>query len=91
VSLLWAKPTGGPEAAGPAAPVKQLVVPSADLVQIHGRDIDMSIDALSGPSNGSSAFETDTEISRGRGGYGLQLLHNSNGRHCLVILALSVS
>lgn len=68
VVLHWAKPIKGPDASAAAAPIQQLVIPSADLVQVLGKNVDLSAEALSGPSNGSNTFETDSEISKGRGG-----------------------
>ena len=72
VVLHWAKPLQGPAAAQAKPAVKQLTIPSADLVQIVARDVDMTPEGLSGASlNGAGAFETDSEISRGRGGCAL--------------------
>jgi hypothetical protein len=72
VVLHWAKPLRGPAAATQAPPVKLLTIPATDLVQLIVRDIDLTPEGLSGQSaNGAKSFETDSEISRGRGGYAL--------------------
>ena len=68
VRLCWAKPTKGPESASQATPVKELVIKAEDLVQIHAIEVDLSPEALTGPTNGAAAFGTDSEISKGRGG-----------------------
>ena len=69
VVLHWAKPLRGPAAATQAPPVKLLTIPAADFVQLVVKDIDLTPEGLSGPAaNGTKAFETDSEISRGRGG-----------------------
>ena len=68
VTLCWAKAIRGPEASAQARPVKELVIKPEDLVQIHASEVDLSPEALTGPTNGSGAFGTDSEISRGRGG-----------------------
>ena len=73
VVLHWAKPLHGPAAATQAPPVKLLTVPATDLVQLIVRDLDLTPEGLSGQStNGAKSFETDAEISRGRGGYALR-------------------
>ena len=68
VRLSWAKPLKGPESASQATPVKELVIKAEDLVQIHATEVDLSPEALTGPTNGAAAFGTDSEISKGRGG-----------------------
>ena len=69
VVLYHAKPIKGPEASAQARPVKELVIKPEDLVQILAAGVDLSPEALAGPTNGAAAFGTDSEISRGRGGY----------------------
>lgn len=68
VRLSWAKPIKGPESASQATPVKEVVIKAEDLVQIHATEVDLSPEALTGPTNGAAAFGTDSEISKGRGG-----------------------
>ena len=68
VTLSWAKAIRGPDSSAQARPVKELVIKPEELVQIHASEVDLSPEALSGPTNGSGAFGTDSEISRGRGG-----------------------
>lgn len=67
--LHWARPIRGPGAATPTPAVKKMFIPSADVVQVLAKNVDISEEELSGPVNGSGAFETDSEISKGRGGY----------------------
>jgi hypothetical protein len=69
VVLHWARPIKGPGAAAAPPAVKQMLIPSGDLVQILAKNVDLSEEELSGPLNGANAFETDSEISKGRGGY----------------------
>lgn len=69
VVLHWAKPVQGSAAATPGAPVKQLTIASADVLQITAKDVDLTPEGLSGTSaNGVHSFETDSEISKGKGG-----------------------
>ncbi len=68
VVLHWARPMKGPGAVSAPPAVKQCVIPSADLVQILAKNVDLSEEELSRPLNGANAFETDSEISKGRGG-----------------------
>lgn len=69
VVLHWAKPVQGSAAATPGAPVKQLTIASADVLQITARDVDLTPEGLGGTSvNGVHSFETDSEISKGKGG-----------------------
>ncbi len=68
VVLHWARALRGPSAATATPAVKQMLIPSADLVQILAKNVDLSEEELSGPLNGGNAFETDSEISKGRGG-----------------------
>ena len=68
VTLCWAKAIKGPDSSAQARPIKELVIKPEELVQIHASEVDLSPEALTGPTNGSSAFGTDSEISRGRGG-----------------------
>lgn len=67
-TLYWAKPIKGPRSTAQARPVKELVIKAEELVQIHAAEVDLSPETLAGPTNGSGAFGTDSEISRGRGG-----------------------
>lgn len=68
VVLHWARPVKGPGAASAPPAVKQCIIPSTDLVQILAKNVDLSEEELSRPLNGANAFETDSEISKGRGG-----------------------
>ena len=68
VTLCWAKPIKGPDASAQARPVEELVIKPEELVQMYASEVDLSPEALVGPTNGSGAFGTDSEISRGRGG-----------------------
>ena len=68
VTLCWAKAIKGPDSSAQARHIKELVIKPEELVQVHASEVDLSPEALTGPTNGSGAFGTDSEISRGRGG-----------------------
>jgi len=68
VTLSWAKAIKGPGSSAQARPVEELMIKPEELVQIHASEVNLSPEALTGPTNGAGAFGTDSEISRGRGG-----------------------
>ncbi len=49
-------------------PVKRLVIHDKDLVQIVAKDVRMNPEDLGPVDRGIDGFETDSAISRGRGG-----------------------
>lgn len=57
---------GSAESTASRKPIKELIIRSADLVSLSAKDVRMGADDLSGAAEDS--LNTDSAISRGRGG-----------------------
>ena len=57
---------GSAESTVSRKPIKELIIRSADLVSLSAKDVRMGADDLSGAAEDS--LNTDSAISRGRGG-----------------------